>query len=257
MTSPSETHADRVAVVTGAGRGIGRAIAVGLAQRGATVIAVDREPAEETSESIHEAGLTCFPVTADVSDPGDVQRLHDVVTQQFGTCDIVVNNAAISGAAPWNKLDYSFWRRVLITNLDSQFLVSTVFAQGMMEKGRGRIVNISSSSIYSGPPGLTAYLTSKAGVLGLTAGLSADLAPYGITVNAVSPPFTRTQMVDEGVAAGAFPPDIDNLLAAQQSIRRPGAPRDVVGAVCFLSGDEADFVTGQFIVVDGGLTRHF
>lgn len=250
------THEGRVAVVTGAARGIGAALAQGLARRGATVAAVDLRPAEETRRAIVDAGGRCVALTADVADPDAVRQLHGEVRAACGPCAILVNNAGISGmndpADPFGQ-----WRRVMAVNLDAQFLMATAFAADMQERGWGRIVNVGSSSIYTITSGMTPYLASKAGVLGLTSGLANDLASHGITVNAVSPPFTRTPMVDEAIADGTFPGDVDELLALQQAIKRPGTPEDLVGTVLFLTSDDAAFMTGKFLAADGGLTRQY
>ncbi|MER5473864.1 SDR family oxidoreductase [Streptomyces sp. NPDC002685] len=245
-------HQGRVAVVTGAARGLGAAIARGLARRGATVVAVDLSAPEQTSKEIQEAGGTCVPLVADVSDPAAVRALHDAVLAACGPADILVNNAGIAGMAPLADVDFAHWRRVLSTNLDSQFLMSTAFAADMRERGWGRIVNMSSSAIYTNTTDMTPYLASKAGILGLTSGLANDLAPFGITVNAVSPAFTRTPLIDETVADGAMPADIDSLLATEQAIKRRATPEDIVGTVLFLTGEDSAFVTAKFIAADGG-----
>ncbi|MCX5555579.1 SDR family NAD(P)-dependent oxidoreductase [Streptomyces sp. NBC_00038] len=256
-TAPAATHAGRVAVVTGAARGLGAAIARGLARRGATVAAVDLTAAERTQEEIEQAGGTCVPLIADVSDPGAVRALHEAVRAACGPTDILVNNAGIAGVAPLADVDFAHWRRVLATNLDSQFLMATAFAADMRERGWGRIVNMSSSSIYTTTMNMTPYMASKAGILGLTSGLANDLAADGITVNAVSPAFTRTPLIDETVAEGAMPPDINSLLAHEQAIKRQAVPEDMVGTVLFLTGDDAEFVTAKFIAADGGYTRNY
>ncbi len=251
------THEGRVAVVTGAARGLGAAIARGLARRGATVAAVDLSAAERTQREIEEAGGKCVPLIADVSDPKAVRALHEAVLAACGPTDILVNNAGIAGLAPLAEVDFAHWRRVLSTNLDSQFLMAATFAVDMRERGWGRIVNMSSSAIYTTTMDMTPYLASKAGILGLTSGLANDLAPFGITVNAVSPAFTRTPLIDETVADGAMPPDIDSLLAGEQAIKRRATPEDIVGTVLFLTGDDSEFVTAKFIAADGGYTRNY
>ncbi|MFF4956995.1 SDR family NAD(P)-dependent oxidoreductase [Streptomyces sp. NPDC001222] len=254
-TAPWATHLGRVAVVTGAARGLGAAIARGLARRGATVVAVDLTAAERTRQEIEEAGGSCVPLTADVSDPAAVRALHEAVLSACGPTDILVNNAGIAGMAKLEDVDFARWRRVLSTNLDSHFLMSSAFAADMREREWGRIVNMSSSAIYTNTRDMTPYLASKAGILGLTSGLANDLASYGITVNAVSPAFTRTPLIDETVADGSMPPGIDALLADEQAIKRVATPEDIVGTVLFLTGDDSAFVTAKFIAADGGYTR--
>jgi NAD(P)-dependent dehydrogenase (short-subunit alcohol dehydrogenase family) len=251
------SHQGHVAVVTGAARGLGAAIARGLARRGATVAAVDLSAAEGTRREIEDAGGKCVPLIADVSDPAAVRALHEAVLAACGPTDILVNNAGIAGMAPLADVDFAHWRRVLSTNLDSQFLMAMAFAPDMRERGWGRIVNMSSSAIYANTTDMTPYLASKAGILGLTSGLANDLAPHGITVNAVSPAFTRTPLIDETVAEGSMPADIDSLLADVQAIKRPATAEDIVGTVLFLTGDDSEFVTAKFIAADGGYTRNY
>jgi len=244
-------------VVTGAARGIGAAIALGLALRGAHVVAVDRNDASATLRDITDAGGQCSSFIGDVSSEAEVARLGSEIRADCGGVDILVNHAGINVAASLDETDFALWRQVLSTNLDSQFLMIKEFASDMIAGGWGRIVNVSSGSIYTTTPGLTAYMASKAGVLGLTSGLANDLGTHGITVNAVSPPFVRTQPVEEAIAAGAFPPDIDVLIAQTQAIKRPGRPDDLVGTIAFLTSEDGAFVTGKFLVADGGASRVF
>ena len=249
------SHEGPVAVVSGAARGIGRALAEGLASRGAHVVAVDVLDAQETADAIAAAGGRCLPVLADVGDPAEVERLSEEVAATVGTCDVLVNNAALLGTTPFLELDLERFRETLRVNLESQFLLARAFAPGMVERGWGRIVNVASSSIHTATPGLVAYMTSKGGVLGLTSALANDLGRHGITVNAVSPGLTRTPTVEADIAAGTLTEAMLDAAVATQAIPRPGTPDDLVGLVLFLTGKEASFVTGQFIVADGGATR--
>ena len=245
------THAGRIAVVSGAARGIGRALAEGLAARGAHVVAVDLLDGRETAEAIATAGGECTPVVADVGSPSDVARL----AREVDRCDILVNNAALLGRAPFLELEHEQFRETLRVNLESQFLLAKAFAPGMVERGWGRIVNVASSSLLTPTPGLVAYMASKGGVLGLTSALANDLGLHGITVNAVSPGLTRTPGVEADIEAGVVDDDALRAALATQAIPRLGTPDDLVGLVLFLTGKEASFVTGQFIVADGGATR--
>jgi 3-oxoacyl-[acyl-carrier protein] reductase len=249
------THAGRVAVVTGAARGIGRALAQGLARHGAGVAAVDLLDPADTTGAIAGAGGTCIPVVADVSTEQGAGTVAERVHEALGRCDILVNNAALLGAAPVFDVDYATWRRTIVTNLDSQFLMVKALLPDMVERGWGRIVNVASSSVLTSTPGLTAYMASKGGVLGFTSALANDVGAHGVTVNAVSPGLTRTPGVDADIAAGIVPEQAIEAVVAQQAIPRAGTAEDLVGTVLFLTSDDAAFVTGQFLVADGGMTR--
>jgi NAD(P)-dependent dehydrogenase (short-subunit alcohol dehydrogenase family) len=238
-------HAGRAAVVTGAARSFGYAIAGALAASGASVAAVDRESFEPPA--------CCSAFVADVSDESAVSALR----ADCGPCDILVNIAGVNFARPFADLDYESWRGVQRVNLDSQFLMAKAFSLDMVEKGWGRIVNMASSSIYTSTPGLTAYMASKAGALGLTSGLANDLGPHGITVNAVSPGLTRTPAVDADIRSGVFPEAVFDAMAEQTALRRTSEVADLVGTVLYLTSDDAAFVTARFIVADGGATRTF
>ena len=246
----------RVAVVTGAARGIGRAIAEGLAETGAQVAAVDVADAGATVAAIRSHGGTCEAFAADVATEPGTREVVDRVRETLGPVAILVNNAARLGTESIFELDYETWRARLTANLDSQFLMAKAVLPDMVSAGWGRIVNVASSSLLTSTPGITAYMASKGGVLGFTSGLANDVGRFGITVNAVSPGLTRTPGVDADIAAGLVPADALEAVVAQQAIPRAGTPKDVVGAVCFLASDAASFVTGQFIVADGGMTRH-
>lgn len=237
----------RVALVTGAARSFGRAVAEALAARGDRVAAVDLRPCADTHG--------CVPFTCDVSSPDAVAALAEQVHAALGPVEILVNIAGVNFARPFEQLDYDAWRRVQAINLDSQFLLAKAFAPDMIGRGFGRIVNMASSSIYTATPNLTAYMASKAGVLGFTSGLANDLGRHGVTVNAISPGLTRTAAVDEEIARGAFPEEALAAMAAQRAIPRQSTVADLVGTVLFLTSDDAAFVTGSFHVADGGATR--
>jgi NAD(P)-dependent dehydrogenase (short-subunit alcohol dehydrogenase family) len=251
----AQTHAGRIAVISGGARGIGRALAEGLASRGAVVVAVDVLDARETADAIASRGGQCVSLVADVGAPGDVAKLAKQVRSTVGACDVLVNNAGLLGITPFLELDHERFRETLRVNLESQFLLAKAFAPGMVERGWGRIVNVASSSLLTAASGLVAYMTSKGGVLGLTSALANDLGARGITVNAVSPGLTRTPGVDADIAAGVLPDSALDAVVATQAIPRLGTAQDLVGLVLFLTGDDASFLTGQFIVADGGATR--
>ncbi|GIF46309.1 3-oxoacyl-[acyl-carrier protein] reductase [Asanoa ferruginea] len=242
------THPDRVAIVTGAARGIGQAIARRFGERGLTVVAVDLESPDETLALLDQT--KAIGLTADVSDPAQTAEVGAEVIRRFGRIDILVNNAGIFPFSDIADLDYATWRRVLAVNLDSQFLMAKMVLPAMKDGGWGRIVNLTSNSIVTVTPGLSHYFASKMGIIGFTRGLANDLAPFGITVNAVGPTLTRTP----GVLAHRGGKELEEAAHAQ-AIKRPGEVDDVVGVIAFLASDDAGFVTGQTIMADGGLAR--
>jgi NAD(P)-dependent dehydrogenase (short-subunit alcohol dehydrogenase family) len=243
-----KTHEGRTAVVTGAGRGFGRAIASGLARRGARVVGVDLEAQPETGELVEAAGSEWLGVKADVSSPEDVARVAAEVGERFGAADILVNNAGIYPQVAWDEVDYEFFSRIMRINLDSQFLMAKAFVPGMRAGGYGRIVNVASDSVHIPVPHATHYVTSKMAVIGFTRGLAADLGDDGIVVNAVAPALTDT-------GNGKVPAELFGQIAQMQAIKRPAVPEDLVGAVAFLTSEDAAWITSQTIWADGGLAR--
>ncbi|WP_410631541.1 SDR family NAD(P)-dependent oxidoreductase [Amycolatopsis sp. cmx-4-83] len=249
MSSPS-THAGRVAVVTGAAGGFGTAISVELARRGADIIAVDLNPADKTVAAVQEAGRKALALQADLTDPQQVEAITADVLGFAGHVDILVNNA---GAFPFRdiwELDFAEWKRIQGINLDSQFLMAKAVMGSMRDNSWGRIVNVASNSLGLAVPDMVPYMAAKGGVIGFTRALATDLAPHGITVNAVCPtasstPGGQTYIGDE----------VLEMVAGMQAIKRIGTAADIVGTVCFLSSDDSAFVTGQTIVADGGLMR--
>jgi 3-oxoacyl-[acyl-carrier protein] reductase len=244
-------HAGRVAVVTGASRGIGQAISVAFAQRGADLVLVDRSSPDETRGLVEKEGRKAVGLTADVSNQQDVEEVGRHIAEDVGRCDILVNNAGIFPVVDFTDLDFETWKHVHAVNLDSQFLMTKAVLPLMRAAAWGRIVNLTSNSIGLAFPGLSHYMASKMGVIGFTRGLANDVAKYGITVNAVAPTLTGTPGVSESVIDGAAQAHVASL----QAIQRQGRAEDVVGTVLFLSSQDSYFVTGQTIMADGGLVR--
>ena len=236
----------RVAIVTGAGRGIGRAIAIRLAQGGADVALVDLEAPVESADL---TGPSAIPFAADVSNDDAWKRLGEAVDQEFGRADILVNNAAIFPRGPIEEMNFATWRRGFEVNLDSQFHSAKHFVPRMRRNGYGRFIAISSNSIGIAEQGLTAYMATKMGVIGFIRGLANDVGGDGITANAVLPSLTRTP------ATADIPDDVKQLVWKQQAIKRLAEPEDIAGPIAFLAGEEASFITGQALVVDGGLYK--
>jgi pyridoxal 4-dehydrogenase len=240
---------DRVAIVTGAAQGIGRAIADKLHDEGATVAIADvnREGAEEAADALERGEA----IEADVSSEDSVGALVEGVLDRHGKVDVLVNNAAIVPFIPWEEVDIEHWRRIIDTNLTGVYLCSRAVYTPMRTAGYGRIVNIASNTVMAGTPNMAAYVAAKGGVWGFTRALATELGPHGITVNSVSPGLTAT----EGVLASPHTEAFD-FVQSLQAIPRRGESADIAPTVAFLASDEAGWVTGQMIVVDGGHTRH-
>lgn len=236
----------RAAIVTGAGRGIGRAIAVKLAKSGADVALVDLDL---PIESARLAGPTAVALAADVSSPEAWAMLGQEMDRRFGRADIIVNNAAVFPRGPIEEMDFETWRRGFAVNLDAQFHSVKHFAQRMRANRYGRFIAISSNSVGTAERGLSAYMATKMGAIGLMRGLANDLGSDGITANAILPSLTRTPATND------MPEGAKELVWQQQAIKRLAEPEDIAGPVAFLASEEAGFITGQALVVDGGLYK--
>jgi 3-oxoacyl-[acyl-carrier protein] reductase len=256
MASPEPSSGCRVdlkgqvALVTGASRGIGRAIAVRLASCGATVAGVARtEPGlEGTLDEIRQAGGTAEGYAANVADSADVNRVVEAVEAKFGKIHVLVNNAGITRDGLVLRMEDDAWQEVIDTNLKGTFLFCKAVGAIMMRARYGRIINISSVSGLMGNPGQANYSASKAGVIGFTRTVARELASRGITVNAVAPGFITTDMTD------ALPEKIKAEVKERVPVRRLGTPEDIADLVCYLAGPGAGYLTGQVIAVDGGMT---
>jgi NAD(P)-dependent dehydrogenase (short-subunit alcohol dehydrogenase family) len=243
------TLKDRVAIVTGGAQGIGRAIVDKLAAEGATVVVVDLNGAG--AEAAAAANPGAVGMQADVSSQDDVSRVVNDTVSRFGKLDILVNNAAIVPFTAWDDVDFAEWRRILSVNLDGVFLACRAGSDAMRTQGYGRIVNIVSNTLVAGTPNMAAYVAAKGGVFGFTRALATEIGKYGITVNSVSPGLTASEGVMASPHAGAF-----DFVQSLQAIPRRGEPADIAPVVAFLASEEARWVTGQMVVVDGGHTRH-
>lgn len=242
-------HQDRVAIVTGSAQGIGAAIARKMSEEGATVVIADAngDGATEVAGSLPNA----LAVTVDTSSEEQVGALVAATIEKFGKVDVLVNNAAIVPFTEWDDIDFAEWRRIMSVNLDGVFLTSRAVYPHMREAGYGRIVNIASNVFVAGTPNLAHYVASKGGVVGFTRALATELGKYGITVNAVAPGLTETEGTLVSPHAEAF-----DFVQSLQAIPRRAMAVDIAPAVSFLASEDAAWVTGSLLVVDGGHTRH-
>lgn len=244
--------AGKVAVVTGATMGIGRAIAAELALAGARLVLADVRGADEAVRSLAGAGAEAIGVAADVTAPEALARLAAATTEAFGGADILVNNAGIFSTLefrPFTTIPLAEWHQVMDVNVLGCFLAARALVPQMRERGGGRIINIGSTSQFKGTVGLVHYSASKAAVTGLTRALARELGPDNILVNQVSPGFTVSDGVVQHLESFAA---MHARAASARVLQRDMAPADIVGAVRFLAGPWAGFMTGQNLVVDGG-----
>ncbi|MCZ7541915.1 MAG: 3-oxoacyl-[acyl-carrier-protein] reductase [Anaerolineae bacterium] len=241
--------AERIAIVTGSGQGIGRAIALELARRGARIVTNDMSGccADDTLALVRELGSDGLAITADVSDGAQVEGLVKTVLDAFGQVDILVNNAGTTRDNLIVRMPEDEWDLIQRVNLKSAWLCSKAVTRPMMRRKYGRIINISSASGLMGQAGQTNYSASKAGMIGLTKALAREVASRGITVNAVAPGFIKTALTDK------MPQDILDQLLPLIPAGRIGTVEDVAHAVAFLVGERASYITGQVLSVDGGL----
>jgi NAD(P)-dependent dehydrogenase (short-subunit alcohol dehydrogenase family) len=242
----------KVAIVTGAAQGIGRAIAAGLSREGARIVVADIKGAEEAARAFPDG----VGLTVDVSVEEDVARMAEETLARCGRVDILVNNAGLYASLPmrpFTEIPLEEWRRVMDVNVASMFLCCRAVVPSMRAQGGGRIVNISSGTPFRGVPYILHYVTSKGAIVAFTRALARELGKDGILVNCVAPGFT----LSDGVKA--HPEVIEKLREASiaaRTLQRDQVPEDVVGAVVFLCGPGADFITGQTMVIDGGQYFH-
>ncbi|WP_188986050.1 SDR family NAD(P)-dependent oxidoreductase [Pseudomonas matsuisoli] len=243
----------RNALVTGAARGIGYAVALALGQRGAAVAVcdLDLESAERAAAALAEQGIRAIGLRVDVSSEEQVAEMVRATIATLGSIDILVNNAGICSTAPLLEVSAAEWRRVMAIDLDSVFFCAKAVLPGMMDQRHGRIINLASAAGKRGGGllGNSCYAAAKGGVIALTKGLAREAGPYGITANAISPALTDTEMTS------ILAPEGRARVLADMPLGRAGTPRDIAGAVCFLASEAGSFVTGEIMDVDGGFMR--
>ena len=250
MAFPGFELNDKVMLITGSGKGIGRGIAIAAAQMGAKVLLNSRTPAdlEEVASEIHANGGEAEPVVFDVSKMDDIARGAQAAIEVWGRIDVLVNNAGTNRPKPALELSEEDWDAIYDVNLKGLFFLTQTLVKPMIARKNGKIINISSTMGLVGGPLRTAYSGSKGGVVLLTKGLAVEWAPHNVTVNAVAPAFTRTPLADVLLQRKEFYEDVVRRIP----MGRVGEVDEVVGAVLFLASEAANWVTGQTIAVDGG-----
>lgn len=244
---------EKIAIVTGGASGIGLGIAERLARDGAKVAVfdLDGDAAAMAAGKIRAGGGTAVGVQVDVGDRAAIERGVDLVHEELGAVTILVNNAGKEGFAPFLKISPAAWNDIINVNLTGTFHCCQLVLPDMIDAGWGRIVNISSSSAHGGQPLMTHYVASKSGMIGLTKSLALEFAPKGVTVNTIPPGFIDTPMTRRNAEKGLLGEGMEHH-AARTPVRRAGRPEDLAAACAFLVSEEAGYITGQIIGVNGG-----
>lgn len=240
---------DKVAWITGSGRGIGKAIARRMAEEGAKIVVHDviEETARDTAEELKNDGFQAMHVASDVADADAVENTVKAITDAWGRLDILVNNAGVTRDGLIMRMKEEDWDLVLRVNLKGAFLCTKAVARTMMKQRSGRIVNLASVVGVMGNAGQANYASSKAGLIGLTKSTAKEFASRGITVNAVAPGYIETEMTH------VLPEEAREQFLTLTPLNRPGRPEDVASAVVFLAGEDASYITGQVLNIDGGM----
>jgi len=245
---------DKVVIVTGGARGIGRAYGLAVAAEGAKVVVADVADGKPALKEIEGLGAQALVVECDVSREADTLRLATETLAQFGRIDVLVNNAALYGSLkrrPFMEIPIEEWDRVMAVNLRGLFLCARAVFPAMKAQGKGKIINIASGTFFKGVPHYIHYTTSKGGVVGFTRSLARELGDFGIRVNAIAPGFTPSGENEKNMPEAGREANV-----RMRMLKRAEVPGDVVGTLVFLASDDSDFITGQTIVVDGGGVVH-
>jgi NAD(P)-dependent dehydrogenase (short-subunit alcohol dehydrogenase family) len=252
LPAMSHHHTGRVAVVTGAAQSIGQAIARRLAADGHDIAIADLQGAAETEALVTAAGRRCLAIECDIASGESVAACALEVEERLGACDILVACAGIYPVLSLSETSWEDWRRVMSVNVDSLFHLGKAFVPGMVARGWGRVIAVSSTTFHTGTPRFAAYTTSKGAVIGFVRALATEVGEAGVTVNAIAPSLVRTHGTLAGPQGelGWF-----EFTRELQAIKRTEEPDDLVGAVSFFASDDAAFITGQTLPVDGGLSR--
>lgn len=248
---------DRVAIITGAARGIGAAFAIGFAKEGAKVVVGDLRDGTETVKAIEKAGGRAICVKTDVTKQDECNALAKAAVDQFGAVDILINNAGtLVQIKPFMEVTTEEWMQIMATNTLGPFHCTKAVFPYMKDKG-GRIINISSGTVFEGVPGLPHYVASKGAVMAFTRGMARELGDYNINVNSIAPGFTHSEGGNEFDRVKKFPSvPLDEVQMSMRCIKRPAYPEDLVGTAIYLASDDSKFITGQLIIHDGGVSLH-
>jgi 3-oxoacyl-[acyl-carrier protein] reductase len=246
---------DKVAIVTGGAKGLGRAFALKLAEEGASVMVVtrrDMDNLKETVKQINDRGGKASFFQADVSKEADTKAMAETTIKKFGRIDILLNNAAVYDGIkrkPFYEIDLAEWDLVMTVNVKGAFLATRAVFPYMKSQSHGKIVNLASEVFFTGSNGFAHYVASKGGIIGLTRALAVELGPHNICINCVAPGFTDTE-ASRGLT------DVTKYDTSKTPLRRLETPEDLTGAALFLASPESDFITGQTLLVDGGRAMH-
>ncbi|CAN5386651.1 3-oxoacyl-ACP reductase FabG [soil metagenome] len=243
---------DRVAIVTGAAIGNGRAFCERLAEEGARLVIADLVEARETEDAVRAIGGDVLSIQADMTKPDDVERLVAAAMERFGRIDILVHNVGHYSEEPFELLTFEEWKHTLDLTLNSLFLTIRGVLPHMKKAGFGRIITFSSDTVWLGTPYLTHYVTAKMGVIGLTRSLASEVGRYNITINTITVGLTATQRTSEGSNVSSI---LEHILPTQ-AVHRADEPEDIANVVAFLALPASGIITGQTINVDGGVARH-
>jgi len=240
---------DRVAIVTGAAKGLGRTFSVALAEEGARIMAIDIADLDDTLREISSLGGIAKGMKADISSPTDTLDVAEQTFSTFGKIDVLVNNAAIYYRRPFYEIDPVEWDKMMAVNLKGPWLCTKAVFPYMKEQKKGKVINLTSETFFTGSHEFVHYVASKGGVVGLTRALAVELGPHNINVNAIAPGFTDTESTRSMI-------DITKYDISRTPMGRLQQPADLIGALIFLASEDSDFITGQVLLVDGGRVMH-
>jgi 3-oxoacyl-[acyl-carrier protein] reductase len=250
---------DKVAIITGAGQGLGKEFAIRFAEEGAKVVIaeINFEKAQEVAKEIEQNGGDVLALKTDITKKAETEAMAQKTIERFGRIDVLVNNAAIYYGieiTPFTDLSEEDWDTMMEVNVKGMWLCCRAVFSQMKEQGKGKIVNMASAVFNVGIPGVLHYVTSKGAVVGLTRALAKEIGQFGINVNCINPGYVWTEASQK--FGESFPPGFIEAVDNMQVVKRREQPSDLTGAVIYFASDEADFVTGQSFVVDGGMVVH-